>query len=226
LAVFPLNAGSVAWAAWPEDRAVLAEPAVAAEAERLLGRPVQLVPQSQRWLSAAQGAWDLAQFELASSRSGRRWRQVSAGLLDIWQAPRWRVAPWAWAQQQEIKAKQERVKAILTSVFPHVKVVIDAPLQMRREVGQLRRGAGLGGTDDVDWMLSEVAQALAPGGGVAANTEAASVSGLEYSAGELRLQGLQLGEAARQNLRARLSAKGLEPSWHAGVLTVRPKGPA
>ena len=48
-----------------------AEPAVAAMAEELLGRAVQVVPHAQGLVSAARSRWNLAQFQLTSTSGSR-----------------------------------------------------------------------------------------------------------------------------------------------------------
>jgi general secretion pathway protein L len=180
----------------PEDARRLAEPAVAALAEQLLQHPVQLQQAHQRWLQAAQSGWDLAQSEFASSNRARAIKRLTALWVDILRAPQWRPArwgavvlvaanllglnAWAWKESSSLAAKRESVQRILTTTFPQVKVVVDAPLQMEKEVALLRQGAGATSGRDLEAMLGELAAVAPP---------QRSLASIEYSGGELRVKG-------------------------------------
>jgi general secretion pathway protein L len=85
---------------------------------------------------------------------------------------------------------------LLTRSFPAVQVVVDAPLQMAREVQALQRALGQPSAADLEPMLTSLARALPP---------SAQLSSLQFSPGELRWQGPALTsdriEAAREPLR-------------------------
>lgn len=193
-----------------------AEPAVAALAERLLGERAELLSVEARLLAAARGPWDLAQFELARSAQRRALRQVAAAATALLYAPQWRAArwglatvlvvqiaglqAWAWQERQGLQAKQAAVRSALTTTFPQVQVVIDAPAQMERELAQLRQGAGLLGPRDFESLLAALGQALPDGRLPAA---------VDYSNGELRTQGLTLAPDERDVVQTRLQPLGL-----------------
>lgn len=230
VAVLPLAGAALALAGVAADAAdaaddappVHAEPAVAALAEQVLARPVRLQTASERALRAARSDWDLAQFDLASSGRTRALRKAGTLAGALWHAPQWRAArwgaallalahlaglnAWAWQERQALAAKQAGVRSALTQTFPQVQVVVDAPVQMERELVLLRQAAGALGPGDLEPLLALAAQALpAPW----------QASAIDYSAGELRLRGPALGEAeqaqAVQTARAggyRLRAEG------------------
>lgn len=207
---------------------VAAEPAVAALAEKLLGAPVTLCTASARALAAARGPWDLAQFDLASTAHTRLARKLGGALNAFWHAPQWRAArwgagvcaaaqllglnAWAWQERHALAAKEAAVRATLTTSFPQVKVVIDAPAQMERELDVLRQRAGAVSARDFEPMLAAAAAAL-PAGQLP--------TAIEYSLGELRLRGLAPGADEQTTLRTRLAAAGYDSRLEDGALIVR-----
>ena len=72
-----------------------------------------------------------------------------------WRAARWGVAmllltqliglnAWAWKERSALQAKRDAVRTTLTTTFQSVRVVVDAPVQMEREVAALRQATGRG----------------------------------------------------------------------------------
>ncbi len=179
-----------------EDTLCFAEPALAERAQHLLQHPVQLEPAAQRWLQSAQSRWDLAQFDFARTGRARALKQLTTALGPLLRAPRWRpirwagvlllavhlvgLNAWAWRERATLAAKREAVRATLLQVFPQVKVVVDAPVQMAREVTALRQATGAPSPRDLDALLGALAQVAA----------GRSVTGLDYTSGELIARGL------------------------------------
>ena len=226
VAVLPLSGAALTLAGplvlGDEPPAILAEPAVATLAEKLLGRPVQLRTDSERALRAARSDWDLAQFDLASSGRTRALRKFGGLAGALLRAPQWRAArwgvlvlalahlaglnAWAWQERQALAAKQAGVRNALQQTFPQVKVVVDAPVQMERELALLRQAAGTLSARDLEPLLAAAAQALP------LNRQPTAI---DFSAGELRLRGIALSDeeqaatrSAAQALGYRLSADG------------------
>jgi general secretion pathway protein L len=228
---WPLQAAVLAALKPPEDMPVWAEPAVAAQAEALLGRPLYLQSSAQRALLASQGPWDLAQFGIVASRGGRSLRRFAQGLQQFSSAPRWRSVRWGlWAlllvqvlglnlhaYQQQAALNQERraMQAAFTSTFPKVPVVVDAPVQMQREVEQLRQRSGQLAQEDAEVMLSALMQA--------ANFPAAPI-GVHYQSGALQLEGLQLSSTALADLTRAMQARGYQLQAQGATLTLRARG--
>ncbi|GAB7544724.1 type II secretion system protein GspL [Cupriavidus sp. 8B] len=126
------------------------------------------------WIEGAQAslrepALDLAQFEFAQGRADRwnlkAWRlplALAAGLAVV-QLIGMNVH-WLLLRQeaQRLAAAQEQT---LRSAFPQIPVVIDPPLQMRRQVEQLRLASGRSTPDDFLPLADRFGQAarqLAP----------------------------------------------------------------
>ena len=193
---------------------VYAEPAVATLAEALLGRPVQLLDSSEHALQAARSDWDLAQMDLASSGRLRTLRKAGALASALLRAPQWRAArwgvgvlvlahlaglnAWAWRERQALAAKQAGVRSALTQTFPQVQVVVDAPVQMERELALLRQAAGSMSAQDLEPLLAGAANALP------AQWQASAV---DYNAGELRLRGAAL--SAEEQSQAEQAAQAI-----------------
>ncbi len=207
---------------------VRAEPAVAALAERTLGRPVVLHTASQRALDAARGDWDLAQFDLASTGRTRALRKAGSAASAFLYAPQWRAArwgagllaaahlvglnAWAWQERAALAAKQAGVRNALTQTFPKVQVVVDAPVQMERELAALRQAAGSVSPRDLEPLLAAAGAAL-PAGQLP--------NALEYSTGELRLRGVTLTAEEQTAVVTRLQAAGYSARLDDGSLLLR-----
>ena len=186
---------------------------------RLATWRVEVVTALQRYAQAAASNWDLAQFEFAAHGSAR-WRQ---SLQRAWQqlayARAWRPVRWslailvvvqflginaaAWQLNAKVKAQKELQKNILTQTFPNVPVV-DASLQMSRELERLQRQAGSLSGKDLETVLQAIGMAL---------PEGQSINSLDFQsqgAGEIRLQGLQLSESQSAAFAQALRMQGLD----------------
>ena len=208
--------------------AVRAEPAVAALAERTFGQRVVLHTARQRALDAARGDWDLAQFDLASTGRTRALRKVGSLASALLYAPQWKAArwgavllvvaqlvglnTWAWQERRALAAKQTAVRTTLTQTFPKVQVVVDAPVQMERELAQLRQAAGSLSARDLEPLLAAAGTALPPG---------RQPTGIEYTPGELRLRGVALGPEDDAALSAGLQAAGYRARLDDGSLVLQ-----
>ena len=207
---------------------VHAEPAVATLAEQALQRPVQLQTASERALQAAASAWDLAQFDLANSGRTRALRKAGTLAGALLRAPQWRAArwgalllvlahlvglnAWAWQERQTLAAKQAGVRNALTQTFTQVQVVVDAPVQMERELVLLRQSAGSMSASDLEPLMAAAAQALpAPW----------QASAIDYAAGELRLRGPALAAEEEAQARQTLAASGHQLRSDSGALVLR-----
>ena len=197
--VLPLSSTSVAWVTGGADPGnppdVVAEPAVAALAEQYFTGRVALQTGAQRALTAAASAWDLAQFELLRSRRARTQKQLTSWGANLLHAPQWKPArwaalalvivnvgglqAWAWKEQSALSAKRTAIRDVLTTTFPEVRVVVDAPLQMERSLAALQRQNGATSSADLEEILGRF-QAVAP--------EIAAPTAIEFIAGELRLK--------------------------------------
>lgn len=213
------------------DVSIFAEPLHAAQAERLLQRKVGLLTSTQRWLDAARSPWDLAQFELLSSSRTRTVKRLSGVGRDLWQSSAWKPARWGallllvanlgglnvWALKEQSALQRQRaaVQGVLTQTFPQIKLVVDAPVQMERQVAALRQATGASSGRDLEAMLGALAAALPPD---------RSADGIEFAAGEARFKGLKLQGADTSALVAQLKAQGYIARIESDVLALRPAG--
>jgi general secretion pathway protein L len=208
--------------ATPDAQRWLADPAVAGLAERVLGQAFELVPKSIWLLRCARSDWNLAQFDLSLSSGARRTQRLRQTLRRWRSSPAWRPARWglaalvavqllglnaaAWAERRALAAKQEAVRQTLQQSFPQVQLVLDAPLQMQRELQRLQQASGVPGPTDLEPQLAALAQATPP--------DQPLPTTLDYTSGQLRLGGFSAGGAAPlQDLQAALQRNG----WRARV---------
>ena len=196
----------------------LSEPSAVICAETLLGKQPQVQQAAVRWVKANHTEWDLAQFDLANSGRQRSAKKVGDAWRKLWYAPQWRAARWgtvglvlvqviglnvwAWKEKAELSAQRADIRNVLTQTFPRVKLVVDAPIQMARELAQLRQSAGASSGQDLEPILSAVGLAvpLNQSGGLT------SLKTLDYAEGELHLKGLS--SDITTTLRTRLEPQG------------------
>ncbi|KQP48595.1 type II secretion system protein GspL [Pseudorhodoferax sp. Leaf274] len=233
VSVLPLAPPALDWAlaqaGSAEEVPVLADPALAQQAEQSGARQVQLRPATERWLQAGAGSWDLAQFDLASSDRRRAVQGTLRRVAAIARGPQWRAArwglgllvaahlvgvnAWAWKESTELADKRAAVRGVLSSSFPSVRVVVDAPVQMAREVELLRQAAGAYGPRDLETMLGALGATLPPG---------QVPQAVEFGNGEARLRGLAANPEAIAALNGRLRAHGLLAQSEGDRLLLRP----
>lgn len=161
---------------WLEGQPLQAEPALSAWAQARAGAAARLVDTASHWRDALGSGWNLAQFGLQSRlHSGglqrlrrvaddllrqRQWRPARWGLLALLLVQLAGLQTWAWMTQRQWQAQQAQWTTLLQQSFPQVKVVIDAPVQMAREVDRLRQGSGQLAPQDFEALLQALGQAL------------------------------------------------------------------
>lgn len=212
---------------WKERR-LLAEPAVAALAEQAIGQEVILQQRGERLLQALQSDWELAQFDMAQAIGRRHLPGVQRALMHGLRGRQWRAARWsvvalvlvnlvglnAWALhiQNSQRLQRQQLSAMLRQTFPDVAVVIDAPLQMERELERLRRNRGVATGQSMGEMLGRFAQS-AP--------KAYRVQSIDFLAGELKLTAAELGPEVRQRLIDDLRSQDIQARWQSGQWVLR-----
>jgi len=212
---------------------VTAEPAVAEAAEQAFGQRVPIVQTPQRWLQAVTSPWELAQFDLAVSNRARAGKKFASVFQVLRHAPEWRAARWgvallmlvqlaginAWAfkERNALEAKRTTVKTILTQTFPSVQLVLDAPLQMAREVASLQQSTGEVAPTDFEPMLFALAASL---------PTARTPSAIDYGTGQLRLRGLGLTPAEVPALTSALAPLGYSARAEGDLLLVQFEAPS
>jgi len=202
-----------------------ATPAAATRAEHWLGTPVTVQTRAQRALAAVDNAWDLRQFDLAPRARGvRALRLLGRHLMrKPWQPVRWGLAALlvvqllginlaAWRQHREVAARREAVTATLTGAFPQVRAVLDAPVQMRKQLDLLRASAGSVGEQDLEALLGAAAMAW-PG-------DRPPADALSFEPGRLTVAAAGWTPAQIDNFRAQLQGGGWQLEAGDGKLTV------
>jgi general secretion pathway protein L len=178
-----------------------------------LGHTVNVMPPSQRLLQAARTLWNLRQFDLARRSRGIRalrdgmrkmlspaWRPVRIGAVALVLAQIVGLNLWAWHQQSVINAKKQAMVSLVQETFPQVRAVLDAPLQMEREVQTMRGAAGKPNDTDFEPMLLAAASAWP--------AEQPPVDRLRYEPGKLSLAASAWPQPQIDEFRARLRPAG------------------
>ena len=215
--------------ALPPDTPIQADPALARAAEALQ-RPVSLLTDAQRGLAARAQSWDLAQFDLDLGGGSRTRRRMLDGWQSFLRAPQWKAArwgavlallaqvaglnAWAWTENRAIAAKQVQVRSTLATSFPRVPVIVDAPVQMQREVATLRQTAGALTQGDLEPMLAAASQAL-PAGQLP--------QAMDYQDRQLRLKGVSLEAEALEQAQQHLAGSGLRLQRDGADLLLAPE---
>jgi general secretion pathway protein L len=209
----------------PDDARWSATPGAAAAAEHWLGKAVNVMSPAERLLQASRTLWNLRQFELA--RRSRGIRALTDALRQLrsplWRPLRYGVAAlavvqivglnlWAWHQQSVIEAKRQAQVAVLQTAFPNVRAVLDAPLQLQREVQTQRTLAGKPGELDLEPMLQAAASAWP--------SDRPPVDNLRFEPGRLSLSAAGWGEPQIEQFRARLRPVGWQVEASEGRVTM------
>ncbi len=215
-ALQPADPGGVRWTTTP---------AAAAAAENWLGTSVPLMSESERLLEAARGGANLRQFELAARHRGRRaigaaaqrflsteWRPVRAGVAALLVLNLIGLNAYAWHQDKSIADRRAAMTDLLRTTFPGVRAVLDAPLQMEREIERLRVAAGRPGDNDLEALLGAAATAWPDGLG--------PVQTLRFEAGTLTLAASGWAEPQVTQFRDRLRPLGFAAELADGRVTV------
>jgi len=232
LAALPPAVGSIAHElrnANPATTRLLADPAVAGLAERAFNQRFELIAKPAWLLQCAQSDWNLAQFDLSLSSGARRGQRLRQTLRRLRSAPDWRPARWglgtlvavqllglnlaAWTEHNSIGAKQQAVTQTLQQTFPQVTLVLDAPVQMQRELARLQQASGELSGGDLEALLGALAQ----------NTpmDGAAPTSISFTPGELRAGGWALDEAGLGAVRGALEQSGWRVRSDGAELTVQ-----
>jgi general secretion pathway protein L len=200
--------------------------AAAVQAERWLGAPVTVLGHADRCLQATRTLWNLRQFDLSRSRRGSRW------LRDVWRqarGPQWRPARtglvvllglqlvalnlWALNLRGQLDSQRQELTTVLQKEFPHVRAVLDAPLQMEREVQALRLRAGQVSNSDLEPLLAAAASAWP--------SDQGPVQDLRYESGQLSLAAAGFSPVHAEQLASALRTDGWRVEMRDGRVVLR-----
>lgn len=216
----------------------MADAPVAGATEAALQRPVSVVTWPQWLQRSTEGPWNLAQFGFSLSSSARQGQKIGQWWQQFWRAPAWRPARLGLAglvvvqllglnlaAQQERRsqaAQRAAIDQVLQQNFPAVTLVLDAPVQMQREVERLQRSAGVLGRSDLESLLAALGAVLPDNGALPTPDQIA------FRDGQLRLDGWRVEAARLQGLQDGLAQAGwrLQTDSEGLVLTALPTGEA
>lgn len=186
-------------------------PSAALEAENWLEMPINVMSTPFRLLQASRTLWNLRQFSLARKSKGLRaardlwrqflaphWRPVRMGLISLALIQVVGLNLWAWHQQAEIKARKMALTTVLQTTFPQVRSVLDAPLQMQRELTALQALAGKPSDGDLEPLLQAAAGAWP--------SELPPVDNFQFKDGRLSLAAAGWSNSQIEQFRTSLSA--------------------
>jgi len=197
------------------------EPSVAAQAEAVLNPDgathlrMSVSPPGALLLNALSTRCNLAQGEFARNTHDRfaqravKWTQEFLHARP-WRWARWSAAlvvgvhllslnTWAWLEHRELGAMKQQMQDLLTQTFPQVKVVVDAPIQMQKELQILEQRQGSATATDLEALLSLLGQA----------GDAKAATSLEYAQGQLTLRDASLSPPQLERLRQMAQARQL-----------------
>lgn len=231
VSTLPLGAAAVALAHAHTALVLQAEPSAMAAAEQAFGQPAQAMTRAALLLQAAQSQRNLAQGELSASPTDRLRKSIAAWGRTVWHVPQWRPVRWgllalvllqvvalnalAWKEKSAVDAQRAALRDVLLQTFPQVQLVVDAPVQMQREVALLARSRGA--TSGLDWSA-----ALAAAG--AAQPGVDSLARVDFAGDALRLQFSGTGAVNLQALNVALAPLGLAASQDGDSVRIQRRG--
>ena len=232
---WPLTAASVALLAWPSDAPLEAEPAVAAHAEKLFGRTVTLLNPGQRAIDASQSHWNLGQLGMSVSKQTRILKRISNALSLFATSPRWRPTRWglwvllavnvvglnvrAFQERSAMLHQRQAMAAVVTQTFPKVSVVVDAPVQMQREINALQIAKGQAGGHSFESLLGVLMASLSmPGQPTPTPTT------IDFSNGQLQVTGLSISPQTWAQVQLQLQAQGYLVRQSGDIVVIQAKG--
>jgi general secretion pathway protein L len=215
----------------PATTSWFADPSITGLAEQVCNQRFDLMPTADWLLRCAQSDWNLAQFDLRLSSGARRTQRMRQGWRHFASAAPWKPARWAlvalvltvlggvnamaWKERSALQAKQQAIRQTLQSTFPEVGLVLDAPVQMQRELTRLQQASGTLSAQDLEGMLAFIA-ATEPG---------ASLSSIDFLSGEARLGIGGLPDDRLLALQQAMASRGWQVSSDSGMLNVQAKAP-
>lgn len=207
-----------------------AESAAVEAAEAWLGHSVPVRTRAQQALRALQSPWNLRQFDLAEQVQGlrwlrqlghrfmqRSWRPVRIGLVALLGLQLVGLNALAWQQRQQVAERRQAIEASLRQAFPKVRAIVDAPLQMQRELESLRAESGQTGPQDFEPLLAAL--------GAAWPEDRAPVEALNFEPGQISLPSAGWSEDQIERLRQRLASEQWSLAQEQGRMIVRRSAP-
>ena len=118
---------------------------------------------------------------------------------------------WRWSEVSSQDAKRKAIAAVLTTTFPEVQLVVDAPAQMARSLAQLQRVSGAPSGSDIEAVLNHFGTLT---------TSQTVPTAIEFIAGETRLVGLDANDQGLADVPRQLQVKGYTSHWKGNTLVI------
>ncbi|MDT4874321.1 hypothetical protein FQZ97_1096150 [compost metagenome] len=119
----------------------------------------------------------------------------------------------AWYERRSLDRKEQAVRQTLQQTFPKVTLVLDAPLQMQRELASLLQAKGALSGGDLEALLGALAQS-STGAPIAPRS-------IEFTPGEARFAAWSAPEEQLRQLQQTLERNGWRAALDGNVLTLR-----
>lgn len=147
-----------------------------------------------------QGEFTPARFE-PDSRQRLRIPLILAGIIVALQLGGG-LADWLLLSYEKHQLDSDMQKAF-RQAFPEAKVVVDAPLQMQRNLAELRHAQGLSDPEDFLPMLAKAAPVLS-------QPEPVSIQSMQYENGILKMDVQLRGSQTPEQMRGRFQSAGMK----------------
>jgi general secretion pathway protein L len=199
------------------DEIIYSPPNLATNTEKYTAKEPVIRSIGQSILHAAITDWDLAQFDIKVGGTSPALRKIKMFIESFKYEKHWGFARWgvilllliqiiglnfvAWKESQQIKLKQQEGTKILQQTFPEVKLVVNAPLQMERQVDILRQTSASLGSNDLETLLSLIGSIL---------PDEVHPTAYQYQNQELTISGLPNEAFIIQNMQAQAKQNGYE----------------
>lgn len=228
---FLINSQSMTWLKPRTDELIISEPVVADYSEKLFSRQIQIKKVPEIRLLALNTKWNLDQFKL-SATDGLSVKFLSFkffnGLLNAkeWQVPRILLSIVivlnllglnfiSFQRESELKGLSDQIKNVFTQTFPDIKILVDAPVQMTREVKKLQRLNGIEKDQGFEKMMRVLSYQY---------PNIQGINKIDFKTGELRLS----GSFPEKNIGKEILSKSIPDKYKVlsknGILTINHVG--
>jgi general secretion pathway protein L len=140
------------------------------------------------------------------------WQPVRYGLAALVAVQLLGLNLWAWHQHREVAARREAVTTTLTGAFPQVRAILDAPVQMQKQLDLLRASAGSVGEQDFEALLAAAAMAWP--------ADRPPAEALAFEPGRLTVSAQGWAPNQIDNFRNQLRSEGWQLDASEGKLTI------
>jgi general secretion pathway protein L len=227
----PLNASTAHLCLVNDHTKLWSEPAVAYLAQEFFQQEAELMAPGQRCFAAADGDWNLAQFEFAQNTDISWHRRLLQRAKNFWSAPAYRYTRLflglliainlvglnvsALLASHRMKSKSNELYTIFRTTFPSITTVVDIPIQMDRAMRQLTASSGELSPDDAESLLNIL------GSATKGSRVGAQVLNYSTSSHVLQLQGVQIDGGQLKIINDQIARRGYVAELAGTTLTIK-----